>query len=351
MFPFLKSKPVGLKINHRTSRIKKNPKHIKMINVSDSCFTKNTFDFEECTSMEIDCWPSKSEAISAYIPANSSSSLSHVSHDESVINIFTQSIEIFGSSMAPWPATGKSIQEQVAGIFITSESSCTKDETIQSRLEANKPQIQSKLRRSSGSRRASITRINEEFVDSQLIYSKLEPIPIVTVERKLSMISTTKEKDDEPFEAQKESNSRSSRLQNWLSSLYARNNSKTSTKDEESGFGSLSSSSFDQKPLKSILKNTSVLEVQKSTSIPESEAIKITSNVKPKKSIKIRFDNEVSVCETFHKEDYCRQSLDYVARQLTPSLALGIKKELNSVKQEMEVHDDSRHLTQFYLIK
>jgi hypothetical protein len=301
--------------------------------------------------MEIDCWPSKSEAVSVFTSANSnSSSSSHVNHDESVISIFTQSIEIFGSSMAPWPASSKSIQEQVAGIFITSESSCTKDETVQSRLEANKPQIQSKLRRSSsGSRRVSVTRINEEhFFDSQIIYSKLEPIPIVTVERKLSMISTTKEKDDEAFEAQKERNSKSSRLQNWLSSLYARSNSKTPTKDEESGFGS---SSFDQKPLKSILKNTSVLEVQKSASIPETEAIKISSDGKPKKSIKIRFDNEVSVCETFHKEDYCRQSLDYVARQLTPSLALAIKKELNSVKQEMEVHEDARHLTQFYLIK
>lgn len=315
-----------------------------MINVSDSCFMKGSFDFEECTSsMDIDCWPSKSESI----PSNTTPSAKH--QDESIISVFAQSIEIFGSSMAPWPNSGKSIPEQVAGIFISSE---IKDETVQSRLEANKPQIQSKLRRSSGSKRVSIARINEEdFFDSQKLYSELEPIPIVTVERKLSIITVTREKEVELFEAQKERNSKSSRLQNWLSSLYARSNSKTPTKDEESGL--VNASSFDQKPLKSILKKkNSVLEVQKSASIPETEAIKITSVVdKPKKSIKLRFDNEVSVCETFHKDDYCRQSLDYVARQLTPSLALAIKKELNTVKQEMEVHDDAKHLTQFYLIK
>lgn len=318
-----------------------------MINVSDSCFMKGSFDFEECTSMDIDCWPSKSETI----PSNTTPSAKQ--QDESIISIFAQSIEIFGSSMAPWPNSGKSIPEQVAGIFISSEIEI-KDETVQSRLEATKPQIQSKLRRSSGSKRVSIARINEEdFFDSQKLYSELEPIPIVTVERKLSIMTVTREKEVEVelFEAQKERNSKSSRLQNWLSSLYARSNSKTPTKDEESGL--VTASSFDQKPIKSILKKkSSVLEVQKSASIPETEAIKITSAVdKPKKSIKIRFDNEVSVCETFHKDDYCRQSLDYVARQLTPSLALAIKKELNTVKQEMEVHDDAKHLTQFYLIK
>ena len=67
--------------------------------------------------------------------------------------------------------------------------------------------------------------------------------------------------------------------------------------------------------------------------------------------MKLSFDNEVSVCETFHKDDYCRQSLYYVARQLTPALALAIKKELNDIKQEMEVHEEARHMTQFYLVK
>lgn len=307
--------------------------------------------------MDIDCWPSKSEDISTCTSTNPSTSNSHLNHqDKSIINIFAQSIEIFGSTMAPWPTSGKSIPEQVAGIFITSEDTFTKDETVQSRLEGNKPQIQSKLRRHpSGSRRVSVSRINEDnFFDSQRIYNELEPIPIVTVERKFSTISITKEtvKETELFEAHPERNTKSSRLQNWLSSLYTRSYVKGSTKDEECALES--SSSFDQKPpSKSILKKTSILEVQKSYSIPVTEAIKMTNSNsgKPKKNIKIRFDSEVSVCETFHKEDYCRQSLDYVARQLTPSLALAIKKELNAIKQEMEVHEDAKHLTQFYLIK
>ena len=314
--------------------------------------------------MEVESWPSKSDTI----PACSSSTTSNtLPRDDSIISIFAQSIEIFGSSMAPWPtSSGKSIPEQVAGIFITSEITSPKDESVESRLEANKPQIQSKLRRSSsGSRRVSITRINEEnFYDAQRLYNELEPIPIVTVERKLSLLSASKistataaAKEAELFEAQKERNSKSSRFQNWLASLYSRSNSNTaareSIKDEECGFAL----SLDRKPIKSILKKPSVSEVQKSASISETEAIKMSTEssdapvTKPKKVMKLRFDNEVSVCETFHKEDYSRQSLDYVARQLTPSLALAIKKELNTVKQEMDVHEDARHLTQFYLIK
>lgn len=329
-----------------------------MINVSDSCFVKSSFDFEECKAMEIDSWPSKVEQQYTSSSSTSTIAAAAVQNDDSIISIFAQSIEIFGSSMAPWPTSGsgKSIPEQVAGIFITSEAS-PKDESAQSRLEANKPQIQSKLRRLASGRRVSISRINEEnYVDSQRLYNELEPIPIVTVERKLSFKAVAAAKEIELFEAQKERNSKSSRLQNWLASLYTRSNSnssKSSPKDEECGFGS-ESYSLERKPLKSILKKTSttVLEVQKSASIPENEAIKLSADgKKPKKTMRLCFDNEVSVCETFHKDDYSRQSLDYVARQLTPSLALAIKKELNAVKQEMEVHEDSRHLTQFYLIK
>jgi hypothetical protein len=66
---------------------------------------------------------------------------------------------------------------------------------------------------------------------------------------------------------------------------------------------------------------------------------------------RIRFENEVKVCETFSKDDYSRTSVEYVARQLTPALALAIKKELNAVKQEMDVHEESRHNTQFYFVK
>lgn len=328
-----------------------------MINVSDSWVVNknNSYDFEECTAMEIDAWPSKSEAINTAC----TSSTAHVcKNDESLMSIFAQSIEIFGSSMAPWPNSGKSLPEQVAGIFITSECTSPTDESIQSRLDTSKSQVQSKLRRSvSSTRRTSISRIQEDnFFDSQKLYSELEPIPIVTVERKLSIHVVSKEKDTDLFGAQKERANRSSRLQNWLSSLYARNTSTNSPKSKEENYSS--SSSLERKPIKSILKKTSLsleAQVQKSMTISESEAIKISTNgtdgKKVKKTMKIRFDNEVSVCETFHREDYSRQSLEYVARQLTPSLALAIKKELNTVKQEMEVHEDARHLTQFYLIK
>ena len=335
-----------------------------MINVSDTFVAgkKNSYDFEEyaSVSMEIDSWTNDNGSVTASHTAASAMSVK----DDSIINIFAQSIELFGSSVAPWPTT-KSIPEQVAGIFLTSESTSPKDEPAQSRLEANKPQIQSKLRRStSTSRRISITRINEEiFIESQKIYNELDPIPIVSAGKaKHSQAgrspSTVSAKDAEnTLEAQKE-RSKASRLHNWLTSLYSRNVSNTQTtstsaapKDEESG---INVGHFDRKPLKGVLKNSSAIaSVQKSVSITETEIKSMSSSptAKSKKTMKLRFDNEVSICETFHKEDYSRQSLDYVARQLTPSLALQIKKELNSVKQEMDIHDDARHLTQFYLIK
>lgn len=325
------------------------------MNVSDaSCFAaKSSFDFEECSAMEIETWSSRS-SISV---ESTSSTTSTCPKDESIISLFSQSIEIFGNTMAPWP-TGKSIPEQVAGIFITSELTSPKDESVQSRLEANKPQIQTKLRRSnSKAHKPNISQINEDtFADAQRIFNELEAIPIVTVERRKLPVQTS-EKEADTSDAQKGAKSRTSRLQSWLLSLYGRSNSLTGKcKDEECG-------GLDRMPLKSILKKPSksskssesltteaAQAVQKSAIMTEFEAGKLSST-RPKKSIKLRFDNEVSVCETFHKEDYCRQSLEYVARQLTPALALSIKKELNALKQEMEVHEDSRHLTQFYLLK
>lgn len=337
-----------------------------MMNVSDSnCYAKSSsFDFEEFSAMEVDSWSNSSRTTISESCGVEMTNLGGPKDDGSIIKLFSQSIEMFGNTMAPWP-TGKSIPEQVAGIFITNEETSPKDETVESRLEANKPQIQTKLRRShSRIQRLSISRINEEtFAEAQRIFNELEAIPIVTADRK-ELEKLGKVQHD--FEDQKGARSRTSRLQTWLLSLYSRSNSFNgrNNRDEECG-----SSGFDRIPLKSILKKnndsiTSVgkditLQVQKSAMMTEFEVEKITStsnnmvivDSKPKKVIKLRFDNEVSVCETFHKEDYSRQSLDYVARQLTPSLALAIKKELNALKQEMEVHEDSRHLTQFYLIK
>lgn len=341
-----------------------------MINVSDTCVAgkKNSFDFEDYTavSMEIDSWTMGTNDKGMPVATHSSTTATAATSgkDDSIINIFSQSIELFGASMAPWPG-GKSIPEQVAGIFLVSESASPKDEPVQSRLEANKPQIQSKLRRStSTTRRISITRINEEiFVEAQKIYIELEPIPIVSANKSKypegrSPSSVSAKDAEEIIESHKERSSRSSRLQNWLASLYSKashNNNQqqlvSGPKDEETG---LNVANFDRKPLKGILKTVSTtFTVERSVAISETEIQTISNppSSKPKKTMKLRFDNEVSICETFHKEDYSRQSLDYIARQLTPSLALQIKKELNSVKQEMEVHEDARHLTQFYLIK
>jgi hypothetical protein len=339
-----------------------------MMNVSDSYVSarKNSFDFEECGAIDADSWNG-----TGTIAGSASSTIDVVvsrTNDESVISIFARSIEIFGNTMAPWPST-KSLPEQVSGIFIKSETESINRSVDQhgTTLEANKPRIQSKLRRStSKTRQLSLSRVNEEhFVDSLQVYRNLVPIPIVSCDRKLLHPQSSTKDDPVPedgFHKDQQQRGKYSRLQTWLTSLYSRANSIGPLKIRDEEF-----SNHEQKPLKSILKkktNSDSLEesVQKSAIINETEAIGIIykstpmnvvmcNSQKPQKSNKLRFDGEVAVCETFHREDYCRQSLDYVARQLTPTLALAIKKELNSVKQEMEVHDDSRHLTQFYFIK
>lgn len=66
---------------------------------------------------------------------------------------------------------------------------------------------------------------------------------------------------------------------------------------------------------------------------------------------KVVFNEQHSFIEVHSKEDYNRSAIDYVARALTPSIAMMIKKELNEIKAEMEVHDSSRHHTQFYQVK
>ena len=307
--------------------------------------TKDNFDFEDYT-IGSDNWNVAAKQ-DCYASFAKNAHYSTQDKDEGLISIFAQSIEIFGSTMAPWPASVKANSEQANGLFITSESS-PKEDTIQVTIEANKPQIQSKLRRSNSSNRQnSICRINEEnILDAQTIYNNLEPIPIVTVPKapiELDKTPQTVEVSENPPRERK-----ASRLHNWIASIYYKTsgNLKNKLNDEE-----LAENQSVEKPVKSILKKSGG-NVQKSASISEKEAACITSDTYiPQKKIKLRFDNEVIVCETFHKDDYSRQSLDYVARQLTPSLALSIKKELNGFKQEMEVHEDARHLTQFYLIK
>lgn len=66
---------------------------------------------------------------------------------------------------------------------------------------------------------------------------------------------------------------------------------------------------------------------------------------------KVVFCEECTLTETFGKEEYDRSAIDYIARALTPSIAMVIKRELNEIKAEMEVHEHSRHLTQFYPVR
>ena len=338
-----------------------------MMNVAvgeDRFAIKSSCDFEE-----IDSWSRQSSGMSASMESSVTPHLDATNKkDDSILTIFTQSIEIFGSAVSPWPcpANSKTLPEQVAGIFITSEA--PKEDAVQFCLEANKPQIQSKLRRSSSNnRRLSVSRINEETIfDSQRIYNELEPIPIVSsVERSKSInllksvfrSSSSASSSSETGTNENEITRKTSRLQNWLNYLYASSSSSSRYYQQQNNKNydvECAMDRYDAVPLKGILKKGLTVSSNSNSPVPSppntnSPSPQLSNTTK--KSFKLRFDNEVSVCETFHKEDYSRQSLDYVARQLTPTLALSIKKELNSIKQEMEIHDDSRHLTQFYLIK
>ena len=51
---------------------------------------------------------------------------------------------------------------------------------------------------------------------------------------------------------------------------------------------------------------------------------------------------------TYSPDEYDRRVIDFVARQMSPSVAMLIRLELNELKKNMEVHHDSRHHTTFY---
>ena len=55
--------------------------------------------------------------------------------------------------------------------------------------------------------------------------------------------------------------------------------------------------------------------------------------------------------EAFGRSEYERGGVEYVAKCLTPELAMMIKRELNEVKREMPIHEESRHHTQFYALR
>ena len=64
----------------------------------------------------------------------------------------------------------------------------------------------------------------------------------------------------------------------------------------------------------------------------------------------VTFKDTVEQLCTFSREEYDRGCCDFVARSLTPAIALAIKRELNEVKQEMPVHPDSASHTQLYKV-
>lgn len=66
---------------------------------------------------------------------------------------------------------------------------------------------------------------------------------------------------------------------------------------------------------------------------------------------KLQFCPTIQVHETFTASEYDRRcDPNATCQKLTPLLAMKIKQELNEYKlTEMEVHDDSRRFTHFFL--
>jgi len=63
----------------------------------------------------------------------------------------------------------------------------------------------------------------------------------------------------------------------------------------------------------------------------------------------LRFNANVFVGETFHREDYDRSPGEMIAKKLTAQVAMAVKRELNEFKsREMAVHTESHHNTVFY---
>lgn len=62
---------------------------------------------------------------------------------------------------------------------------------------------------------------------------------------------------------------------------------------------------------------------------------------------KVVFSSENVIFDAICASEYDRRG-SYVAKRLNADLVRMIKRELNEVKREMEVHEDSRGNTQFY---
>lgn len=84
--------------------------------------------------------------------------------------------------------------------------------------------------------------------------------------------------------------------------------------------------------------------------IEEGDGVRRKSAFGRRRRIKFDFDR-TQYYLTHSRTDYERGGVEYIAKFLTPEIALMIKRELNEVKKEMSVHEESRHHTQFYHLR
>lgn len=68
-------------------------------------------------------------------------------------------------------------------------------------------------------------------------------------------------------------------------------------------------------------------------------------------SIKLSFNPHCYMIHTWSADEYDRSGIDYIAKKLTPELAMAIKQELNEVKMEMPIHNSSKKYTQLYQLR
>lgn len=156
------------------------------------------------------------------------------------------------------------------------------------------------------------------------------------------------------------------KLPSWLNFLYQRTSSNATFPS-----GSAAKPETQSPPVKKgILKKSKPIDyealericaeqviIQKSATLTPKEIRKLTvqntnQTVIETEIIKrqrlCRFSPLVQVGEAHSKDDYDRGAIEYIAKSLTPALALAIKQELNEVKSEMPVHQESTIYTQFY---
>lgn len=172
----------------------------------------------------------------------------------------------------------------------------------------------------------------------------------------------------------------------WLAYLYGRSSGSCSpvpspTIDPQDQARAEIAEMLCRRPQKSILKTSKVPgevldlppPVKKSVFLRQEEVQRLTKftqslrNGASRRSIsitaaseegKVKATSKVQFCvdrneqgETWSRTEYDRAGVEYVAKSLTPEIAMMIKRELNEVKKEMEVHEESQVNTQFYILR